>query len=77
MFWRKSQHIEGEIQKLRLEGWSPNGEIPSTCLGERTAARVTIKFSPRQEFVVGGYKPNASHFGTILVGYFEKRTMLA
>ena len=34
-----------------------------------------VKFSPRQEFVVGGYKPNASNFDSVLVGYFEKRNL--
>ena len=34
-----------------------------------------VKFSPRQEFVVGGYKPNASNFESILVGYFDKRKL--
>jgi bifunctional non-homologous end joining protein LigD len=44
--------------------------------GERSAAWVKVKFSPRQEFVVGGYKPSASNFDSILVGYFDKRRLI-
>jgi bifunctional non-homologous end joining protein LigD len=36
---------------------------------------VKVKFSPREDFVIGGYKPNASNFDSVLVGYFEKRTL--
>ena len=30
-----------------------------------------VKFSPRQEFVVGGYKPADRSFESILVGYYQ------
>ena len=43
--------------------------------GERTDAWIKVKFSPRQDFVIGGYKPNASNFESVLVGYFEKRKL--
>ncbi len=67
------EHIEEEIRKLRLEGVVAKRRDSIYVPGERTDAWVKVKFSPRQEFIVGGYKPNASNFDSILVGYFEKR----
>jgi bifunctional non-homologous end joining protein LigD len=67
------EDIEREIRKLRLEGVVAKRRDSVYVPGERTAAWVKVKFSPRQEFVVGGYTPNASNFDAILVGYFEKR----
>ena len=45
--------------------------LPSSYLsGQRSDAWVKVKFSPQQEFVVGGYKPDASNFESVLVGYY-------
>ena len=68
-------HIEREIRKLRLEGVIAKRRDSIYVPGERSDAWVKVKFSPRQEFVIGGYKPNASNFDSILVGYFEKRKL--
>jgi bifunctional non-homologous end joining protein LigD len=43
--------------------------------GQRSDAWVKVKFSPRQEFVIGGFKPNAANFESVLVGYDNKRTL--
>jgi bifunctional non-homologous end joining protein LigD len=69
------EHIEEEIRKLRLEGVVAKRRDSIYVPGERTGAWVKVKFSPRQEFVVGGYTPNASNFDSILVGYFDKRRL--
>lgn len=69
------ERIEDEIRKLRLEGVVAKRRDSVYVPGERTDKWVKVKFSPRQEFVVGGYKPNASNFDSILVGYFEKRSL--
>src|SRR5579871_2085218 len=69
------EHIESEIRKLRLEGVVAKRRDSVYVPGDRSAAWVKVKFSPRQEFVIGGYKPNASNFDSILVGYFEKRSL--
>ena len=66
-------HIEAEIRKLRLEGVVAKRRGSIYVPGERSDAWVKVKFSPRQEFVIGGYKPNASNFDSILAGYFDKR----
>ena len=44
--------------------------------GDRSDAWVKVKFSPRQEFVIGGYKSSASNFDSILVGYYDGRALL-
>jgi len=38
--------------------------------GERSSDWQKVRFSPRQEFVVGGYVPNGASFEALLVGYF-------
>lgn len=68
-------HIEQEIRKLRLEGVVAKRRDSIYAPGERSDAWVKVKFSPRQEFVIGGYKPSASNFDSILVGCFEKRKL--
>jgi len=67
------QHIEREIRKLRLEGVVAKRRDSVYRPGERSDAWVKVKFSPRQDFVVGGYRPSATNFDSVLVGYFEKR----
>jgi bifunctional non-homologous end joining protein LigD len=67
------QHIEREIRKLRLEGVVAKRRDSVYRPGERSDAWVKVKFSPRQDFVVGGYRPSAANFDSVLVGYFEKR----
>ena len=69
-------HIEREIRTLRLEGVIAKKQNSAYIPGERTDAWVKVKFSPRQEFVIGGYKPSASNFDSLLVGYFDKRKLL-
>ena len=35
-----------------------------------------VKFNRRREFVVGGFKPNANGFESLLVGYYEGRKLM-
>ena len=35
-----------------------------------------VKFNRRQEFVVGGFKPAAGGFESLLVGYYEGRKLM-
>ena len=64
--------IAAEIRKLGLEGVIAKRSDSLYSAGQRSDAWVKVKFSPRQEFVVGGYKPNASDFESVLVGYYGK-----
>jgi bifunctional non-homologous end joining protein LigD len=68
-----TQQIEREIRKLQLEGVVAKRGDSIYVPGDRTDAWVKVKFSRRQEFVIGGYKPSAANFESLLVGYFEKR----
>jgi ATP-dependent DNA ligase len=36
---------------------------------------VKVKFNRRQEFVVGGFKPNPTNFESFVVGYYEGRKL--
>jgi len=69
------EHIEREIRKLRLEGVVAKRRDSTYRSGDRTDAWVKVKFSPRQDFVIGGYYPNASNVDSILVGYYEQRKL--
>jgi ATP-dependent DNA ligase len=44
--------------------------------GKRSRSWVKVKFNRRQEFVVGGYKPLAGGFESLLVGYYEARKLM-
>jgi bifunctional non-homologous end joining protein LigD len=69
-------HIVAEIRKLGLEGVIAKRSDSLYLAGQRSDAWVKVKFSPRQEFVVGGYKPNASDFDSLLVGYYDENKRL-
>jgi len=62
--------IEAEIRRLGLEGVVAKRSDSFYVPGQRSEAWVKVKFSPQQEFVVGGYKPDASNFESLLVGYY-------
>jgi bifunctional non-homologous end joining protein LigD len=69
-------HIEAEIRKLGLEGVIAKRHDSLYLPGQRSDAWVKVKFSPRQEFVVGGYKPGSSDFESVLVGYYDENMKL-
>src|SRR5262249_18768498 len=54
--------LEGVVAKRRSSIYQP---------GKRTHAWVKVKFNRRQELVVGGFKPNATNFDSLLVGYYD------
>jgi bifunctional non-homologous end joining protein LigD len=68
--------IETEIRKLGLEGVIAKRGNSLYLPGQRSPAWVKVKFSPRQEFVVGGYKPGASEFESLVVGYYDEHKKL-
>jgi bifunctional non-homologous end joining protein LigD len=67
--------IEREIRRLGLEGVVAKRRDSTYRPGQRSDAWVKVKFSPRQEFVIGGYTPAATNFDSILVGYYEGRKL--
>ena len=58
----RAMHLEGAIAKRRTSIYEP---------GRRSRSWIKVKFNRRQEFVVGGYKPNADTFESLLVGYHD------
>lgn len=65
--------IEKAIRGLELEGAVAKRRGSRYEPGRRSDAWVKVKFNRRQEFAVGGYKPNATNFESLLVGYYEGR----
>ena len=58
--------LEGIVAKRRGSVYIP---------GKRTESWVKVRFAKRQEFVVGGFKPSGATFDSVLVGYYEGRTL--
>jgi bifunctional non-homologous end joining protein LigD len=69
------RQIEREIRRLGLEGVVAKRRDSVYRPGERSDAWVKVKFSPRQEFVIGGYKGDPARLESILVGYYEGRDL--
>jgi bifunctional non-homologous end joining protein LigD len=68
-------HIEREIRKLHLEGVVAKRRDSVYRPGQRSDAWVKVKFSPRQELVIGGYRPSGATFDSVLVGYYERKRL--
>jgi DNA ligase D-like protein (predicted ligase) len=58
--------LEGVIAKRRDSRYEP---------GKRSGAWRKLKLQHRQEFVIGGYKPENTNFQSIVVGYYEARQL--
>jgi len=69
------ERIEAAVRRLGLEGVVAKRRDSRYEAGKRSDAWIKVKFCARQEFVVGGYKPNASNFDSLLVGYYEGRQL--
>jgi bifunctional non-homologous end joining protein LigD len=54
--------LEGVIAKRRDSRYEP---------GKRTGAWQKLKVKNRQEFVIGGYKPENKNFQSLVAGYYE------
>jgi bifunctional non-homologous end joining protein LigD len=67
--------IEAVIRELKLEGVVAKRRRSIYRPGQRTEDWIKVKFSPRQEFVIGGYKPNGRSLDSLVVGYYEKRNL--
>jgi DNA ligase D-like protein (predicted ligase) len=63
--------IQQAIRRLGLEGVIAKRRSSVYVPGKRTEAWLKVKFNRRQELVVGGFKPNATNFDSLLVGYYQ------
>jgi bifunctional non-homologous end joining protein LigD len=58
--------LEGVIAKRRDSRYEP---------GKRSGAWQKLKLQRRQEFVIGGYKPEGQNFQSLVVGYYDKKML--
>lgn len=58
--------LEGVVAKRRDSRYEP---------GKRSGAWRKLKLQHRQEFVIGGYKPENTNFQSIVVGYYETKRL--
>jgi bifunctional non-homologous end joining protein LigD len=70
------QQIQAAIQREGLEGLVAKRVDSVYEAGRRSRAWIKVKFSKRQEFVIGGYKPAGDTFDSVLVGYYAGRRLL-
>jgi bifunctional non-homologous end joining protein LigD len=66
-----ADQIGAAIRALGLEGVVAKRRRSTYTPGRRSDSWIKVRFAKRQEFVVGGYKPNATTFDSLLVGYYE------
>jgi bifunctional non-homologous end joining protein LigD len=64
------------VRELRLEGVVAKRRESRYEAGKRSRSWVKVKFNRRREFVIGGYKPSATDFESLLVGYYEGRKLM-
>ena len=64
--------IERAVRELGLEGVVAKRRTSRYEAGRRSHAWLKVKFSRRQEFVVGGFKPANRNFDSVLVGYYDR-----
>ena len=68
--------IERIVRDAGLEGVVAKRLDSVYEAGRRSRAWVKVKFSKREEFVIGGYKPAGRTFDSILVGVYDNRRLL-
>jgi len=64
------------IQSAGLEGIVAKQRESVYRAGTRVTSWRKFKIDKSQEFVIGGYKPNAGIFQSILVGYYDRKKLI-
>jgi bifunctional non-homologous end joining protein LigD len=70
------QQIANAVRGLGLEGVVAKRLRSTYAAGRRSDAWVKVRFARHQELVIGGFKPGGSNFDSLLVGYYEGRTLM-
>jgi bifunctional non-homologous end joining protein LigD len=65
------RQIERAVRRLGLEGLVAKRADSRYEPGRRSGAWTKVRFSARQELVVGGYRPADDSLDSVLVGYFD------
>jgi len=68
--------ITAAVRQLGLEGVVAKRRRSAYAAGRRSDAWVKVRFANHQEFVIGGYKPNATNFDSLLVGHYDGTTLV-
>jgi bifunctional non-homologous end joining protein LigD len=68
--------IEQAVRALRLEGVVAKKRHSLYEPGRRSGSWIKVKFNRRQEFVVGGFKPNENSLESLVVGYYAGGKLL-
>jgi bifunctional non-homologous end joining protein LigD len=68
--------IEREIRRLGLEGVIAKRRDSLYRPGQRSDEWIKVKFNRRQEFVIGGFRPDGDSFDSVLVGHYEASRLL-
>jgi DNA ligase D-like protein (predicted ligase) len=63
--------IADAVRQLGLEGIVAKRRRSAYTAGRRSDAWVKVRFAKHQELVIGGYKPTATNFDSLLVGYYD------
>jgi bifunctional non-homologous end joining protein LigD len=63
------------VAQVGLEGIVAKRRDSRYEAGKRSGAWQKFKLKHRQEFVIGGYKPESRSFQSLVVGYYENRTL--
>ena len=71
-----ADRIAAAVRQLGLEGVVAKRRRSSYAAGRRSDAWVKVRFAKHQEFVIGGYKPNAANFDSLLVGYYDGKQLV-
>ena len=71
-----ADRIAAAVRQLGLEGVVAKRRRSAYTAGRRSDAWVKVRFARHQEFVIGGYKPNAANFDSLLVGYYDGKQLV-
>ena len=63
--------IADAVRGLGLEGVVAKRRRSTYTAGRRSDAWVKVRFAQRQELVIGGFKPTATTFDSLVVGYYD------
>ena len=70
-----AERIIEQVKKLGLEGVIAKRRDAPYEAGERSGAWLKLKFSPEQEFVIGGYK-RGTPLESLVIGYYDGGQLL-
>jgi bifunctional non-homologous end joining protein LigD len=68
--------IADAVRGLGLEGIVAKRRRSIYAAGRRSDAWVKVRYATHQELVIGGFKPNATNFDSLVVGYYEGKELL-